>query len=297
MTPGCPHTETSAGRRPHGGSTIGPMDVSKALELCGGAARRPALARLGVDDASLRRAVRAGVLQPARGHYALPTASPEIVATLRNRELLTCVSAAPHYGLWTLHAPAARHVHHRREDAVRNTPAVHHAGLHLPPPDGMPVAALADVLIHALRCLPFAESLVMVECAVSRGDMTLDFLRARLTGNRNGPAREVLRWVDRGAESLLETLARTYFRQAGIRVETQVYLDRVGYVDLLLDGWLVVELDGRHHADWAQVKKDHRRNNESVVQGFTALRYYYSDVVYSPADMVGQVLGVLARRR
>jgi len=37
-----------------------------------------------------------------------------------------------------------------------------------------------------------------------------------------------------------------------------VYLDRVGYVDLLLDGWLVV---------------------------------------YSPADMVAQVLGVLARRR
>ena len=268
------------------------MDVSKALELCGGAARRPALARLGVDDASLRRAVRAGILQPARGLYALPTAAPEIVATLRNRELLTCVSAAPHYGLWALHAPAARHVHHRREEAVRNSSAVRHAGLHLPPPNGVPVAALADVLIHALRCLPFAESLVMVECAVSRGDMTLDFLRGRLPGNRNGPAREVLRWVDRGAESLLETLARTYFRQAGIRVETQVFLDRVGYVDLLLDGWLVVELDGRHHADWAQVKKDHRRNNESVVQGFTALRYYYSDVVYSPADMVAQVLGV-----
>ena len=76
-----------------------------------------------------------------------------------------------------------------------------------------------------------------------------------------------------------------------------MFLDRVGYVDLLLDGWLVVELDGRHHADWAQVKKDHRRNNESVVQGFTALRYYYSDVVYSSADMVAQVLGVLARRR
>lgn len=106
------------------------------------------------------------------------------------------------------------------------------------------MAALADVLIHSLRCLPFAESLVMVECAVSRGDMTLDFLRCRLPGKRNGPARDVLRWVDRGAESLLETLARTHFRQAGIRVETQVYLDKVGYMDLLLDGWLVGWTDG-----------------------------------------------------
>lgn len=97
--------------------------------------------------------------------------------------------------------------------------------------------------------------------------MTLDFLRQRLPGNRNGKARGVLRWVDSGADPLLETLARTYFRQAGIHVQAQVYLDRVGYVDLLLDGWLVVELDGRHHAEWKQVQKDHRRNNESVLQG------------------------------
>ncbi|WP_306589698.1 DUF559 domain-containing protein [Pseudarthrobacter enclensis] len=60
-------------------------------------------------------------------------------------------------------------------------------------------------------------------------------------------------------------------------------------------GW--VELDGRHHAEWKQVQKDHRRNNESVLQGYTALRYYYSDVVYHPAAMVSQVLQVLSRRR
>jgi very-short-patch-repair endonuclease len=137
----------------------------------------------------------------------------------------------------------------------------------------------------------------MVESAVSKGDMTVDFLRQRLEGRRNGKTREVLAWVDRGADSLLETLARTYFRQAGIFVQTQVYLERVGYVDLLLDGWLVVELDGRHHAEWSQVKKDHRRNNESVVQGYTALRYYYADVVHHPGEMVAQVQAVLGRRR
>lgn len=58
-----------------------------------------------------------------------------------------------------------------------------------------------------------------------------------------------------------------------------------------------MELDGRHHADWNQVKKDHRRNNESVVQGYTALRYYYQDVVFNHRAMVAEVLGVLACRR
>lgn len=137
----------------------------------------------------------------------------------------------------------------------------------------------------------------MVECAVGRGEMTVDFLRQRLPGKRNGKARAVLDWVDTGADSLLETLARTYFRRAGIEVQAQVYLERVGYVDLLLDGWLVVELDGRHHAEWKQVQKDHRRNNESVLQGYTALRYYYPDVVHHPEAMVAQVLQVLKRRR
>lgn len=89
--------------------------------------------------------------------------------------------------------------------------------------------------------------------------MTLDFLRQRLPRTRNGRARDVLTWVDRGAESLLETLARTDFRQAGIRVETQVYIEGVGYVDLLLERRLIVELDGRQQGERAQVKKDHRR--------------------------------------
>ncbi len=135
----------------------------------------------------------------------------------------------------------------------------------------------------------------MVECAVARGDMTVGFLRERLPGKRNGKAREVLRWVDRGADSMLETLARTYFRRAGIHVQPQFYLDGVGYMDLLLDGWLLVELDGRHHADWRQVKKDHRRTNSSVVQGYTVLRYYYSDVVHEAEAMVAEVVAVLGR--
>ena len=93
---------------------------------------------------------------------------------------------------------------------------------------------------------------------------------------------------------MLETLARTYFRQAGIRVETQVHIDGVGYVDLLLEGWLIVELDGRQHGEWKQVRKDQRRNNASVVRGYTVLRYYYDDVVHHPARVLAEVQAVLS---
>ncbi|BCW68659.1 hypothetical protein NicSoilB4_34220 [Arthrobacter sp. NicSoilB4] len=268
------------------------MDVLRALAICGGAARRPALARLGIDDAALRRAVRAGVLQPHRGIYALPTAAPDHVALLQHRQLLTCSSAAPFYGLWSLEPTGPVHVQHRRGEAVEGQ--IGHSGLLLEPHPHRPVAALGDVLIHALRCLPFTEALVLVDCAVGRGDMTVGFLRERLPGKRNGRARQVLDWVDRGAESMLETLARTYFRQAGISVETQVHIDGVGYVDLLLEGRLIVELDGRHHGEWTQVKKDQRRNNASVVRGYSVLRYYYDDVVHHPERMLAEVRAVLA---
>lgn len=190
------------------------MDVVRALTICGGAARRPALAKLGVSDAALRRAVRAGILQPARGLYALPDAAPGDVTLLVRRQLLTCASAAPFYRLWTVGSSGPLHVHHSRGTAVEHQVA--HRELRLPPHSYRPVTALGDVLIHALRCLPPRESLVMVECAVGRGDMTVAFLQELLPGKRNGKAREVLQWVDRGAESLLETLARTAFRQAGI---------------------------------------------------------------------------------
>jgi very-short-patch-repair endonuclease len=216
------------------------------------------------------------------------------VTLLQRRQLLTCVSAAPFYGLWVIGSGGPSHVHHRRGQTIDGEVA--HGGLLFEPRPHRPVAALADVLIHALRCLPLRESLVMVECAVGRGDMTVDFLRQRLPGRRNGRARDVLDWVDRGAESMLETLARTVFRQAGVTVQPQVFIDGVGYVDLLLEGRLIVELDGRHHGEWTQIKKDQRRNNMSVVRGYLVLRYYYDDVVHHPDRMVAEVLAVLAGR-
>ncbi|UKA49539.1 endonuclease domain-containing protein [Arthrobacter sp. FW305-123] len=269
------------------------MEPEEALRRLGGVARRPAITNLGVTDAELRRATRRSVLQPARGVYALASADAAQIGLVVNRQLLTCRSAAGFYNLWVLGSSDFVHVHQARGDA--GGAAIHHRGLLLPAHPYRPVASLADVLIHALRCLPWTGALVMVECAVRRGDMTVGFLLRRLEGRRNGKARAVLAWVDRGAESLLETLARTHFRQAGIAVETQFYLEGVGYVDLILEGWLLVELDGSHHSDWAQVKKDHRRGNVSAVKGYTVLRYYYADVVHRPEKMVQEVLAVMAR--
>ncbi|WP_395398476.1 endonuclease domain-containing protein [Arthrobacter sp. UC242_113] len=161
---------------------------------------------------------------------------------------------------------------------------------------GYPVAGLADVLLHALKCLPELEALALVQSATGRGETSADFLRSKLIGNRNGRARAVLGLLIPRADSVLEVLAHTHFVRAGLTVRMHVPLPGVGEVDCLVEECLVVELDGSTHFEPRQVKKDHRRNNAGMRGGFLTLRYYYDDVVYHPEAMVEEVLAVLRLR-
>ncbi|WP_306969052.1 endonuclease domain-containing protein [Arthrobacter oryzae] len=161
----------------------------------------------------------------------------------------------------------------------------------------LPAAGLADVLMHALRCLPMLEALVMVQCAAQRGNITVDFLRWKLPGNRNARARAVLDYVIPRADSVLEVLANYHLRAAGLSVRRHVELDGVGEVDFLVEDCLVVETDGQTHLEPKQVRKDRARNNATVVGGRLCLRFSYADVVHHPEQMMAQVLAVLEQRR
>jgi very-short-patch-repair endonuclease len=136
----------------------------------------------------------------------------------------------------------------------------------------------------------------MVESALSQGRTTLDYLRQRLPGNRNGAARAVLELVDGSADSAIEVVARLLFRNQGIYTQTQVELPGIGRVDFLLEGFLIVEIDGSKHLEPAQVKKDRRRNNASTLTGYAVLRYGYQDVVHNPQRVIDEVWQVLRGR-
>jgi very-short-patch-repair endonuclease len=158
------------------------------------------------------------------------------------------------------------------------------------------VAGLADVLLHGLKCLPEFEALVLVQSATGRAQISADFLRGKLAGNRNGKARAVLDLLIPRADSVLEILARTHFIRAGLKVRMHVNLPGVGEVDCLVEECLVVELDGSTHFEPRQVKKDQRRNNAGMLGGRLTLRFYYDDVVHHPEAMVDQVREVLRLR-
>ena len=272
------------------------MDVEAFLRHRGGVARTAALHSAGFARTRVDQALAAGqVVRVRRGVYGLPTEGGVLGLALQHNALVTCLSAAPAYQLWTLEKAGLVHLSPGHKKTVPGT-LTHGRILH-PVHPWLPVAGLADVLIHALHCLPALEALVMVQCAAQRGDVAVDFLRRKLPGNRNARARSVLDYVIPRADSVLEVLANYHFRRAGLYVRRHVELQGVGEVDFLIEDFLVVETDGATHLEAKQVKKDRVRNNATVVGGRLCLRFGYADVVHYPERMVAQVLAVLELSR
>lgn len=271
------------------------MEISDFLQRQGGVARTGQLERAGFDRAAIRDAVNHGmVTKLRRGVFALP-ANHALREAVRHHGLLTCLSAAPAYELWTLQPASTLHL--CRSHPVSTPGVKEHGRPAYPRHAWLPVAGLADVLLHGLRCLPELESLVMVQSATGRGDISLEFLYAKAVGRRNGKVRQVLDLVIPRADSLLEVLANTHFARAGLKVRRHVFIPGVGEVDFLVEECLVVETDGATHFEPKSVKRDQRRNNRSILGGYLVLRYYYEDVIHSPDVMVAEVLAVLELRR
>lgn len=274
----------------------GSMNVESFLGTRAGVARASTLRAAGFSRTSVDKTLASGrVVRLRRGIYSLPGEAGVLGLALEHNALLTCLSAAPTYQLWTIHN--AGHVH--LSPGHKRTPpgTLPHGRCSHPSHPWLPVAGLADVLIHSLRCLPAVESLVMVQCAAQRGDISLDFLRRKLTGNRNARARSILDCVIPRADSLLEVLADYHFRRAGLHVRRHVFIPEVGEVDFLIEECVVVETDGSTHLEARQVKKDRKRSNATLIGGRLGLRFGYDDVVYHPERMVGQVLAVLELSR
>lgn len=291
---------TSAASRCSERHTRAVSDPELVLARLGGAARWTELTRHS-PRRQLAAAVDAGRIVRVAGVYALPASSSPIVAAAVHNGVLTCVSAAEHAGVAVLDSPAHPHIgvprsRGRSPSELRGTTTVVlHRGTTVSRGSRVPVVPLAEALARMLLCCRPEEALVAIDSALHQGRTTLGAIRRALP--ERAPTRPllVLRRANSRAASPPETLARLVLESAGLRVEVGCPITRVGWVDLLVEGRVVVELDGfAYHSGKREFQEDRRRDRELVARGFTVLRFTYRDVVADPSGVVRAVRAALA---
>lgn len=100
--------------------------------------------------------------------------------------------------------------------------------------------------------------------------------------------------ADARAESPLESLARLELVEGGLAVQPQVHIRGVGRVDMVVEGKLVVETDGREFHDTDDAfARDRKRDRALHGMGLVVLRFTRTDVVSAPGLVLADTLRAL----
>jgi len=107
----------------------------------------------------------------------------------------------------------------------------------------------------------------------------------------------MFRYVDARAESGLESIVRVLACQLGFRVQSQVRIDGVGRVDLVVERWIAVETDGTAFHGVSLSARDRQRDSRLSARGMTTLRPGYVLVVFDQKAVAEQLIGAVATHR
>lgn len=159
------------------------------------------------------------------------------------------------------------------------------------------VASIGTVLERVLVCMPLKVSLPMLDAARNRGLFDVSTLAIPPTGSRLPHLREALSLSSERARSILETVARLQLIDMGLTPQVGVWIEGVGEVDMIILGFIVIEVDGwAFHSSKEQREKDLKRDRELLRRGYVVLRFTYDDVMNG--DFAREVpISVTALRR
>lgn len=159
-------------------------------------------------------------------------------------------------------------------------------------------------LVDRLRTEPFDSGLAVADSALRHGFSPA--LMAALARDARGPGSRMVRKVVEHAtpeaanpfESALRAIAEDV---AGLSVRPQVpirapeFLGRPDLVDERLG--VILEADSfAWHGDRAALRRDARRYNRFVVNGWLVLRFSWEDVMFDPLWVAEVLMAVVAER-
>ena len=205
-------------------------------------------------------------------------------------------------GVFLIEAPDRVHVHLEKNASrlggrVEPRPKLHWQSLSREPHPQATSVHVVDALIHAVQCLDAQAAVVALDSALNkrliREEDLAEIFRALPRGYRR-----LRRRVDGRAESGTETIVRLMIRSLGYRVKLQVAISGVGRVDMIVDGWLVVECDSKaHHSDWETQRADRRRDQQLAQRGYAVYRPIAEDILYHPDEVQRALQGMIGAWR
>lgn len=280
------------------------VSVVEVLERWGGVAGAGTLIAL-TSRAELDRALTGGeVVRIARGRYALLQVDEAVRAAARLGGVLSLTSAALHHGWPVKHPPDLPHVtvsRGRKVSPLERSVHLHRAELGPDQIDG-PATSRELTLENCLRHLPFDEALAVADSARREGVPVSVF--ERIADGARGPGSPQIRRVADAATSLaanpFESVLRAIAHDVpGLAVEPQVVIREPGLhvrpdlVDRRLR--LVLEADSfEWHGGRAALRRDARRYNCLVVNGWVVLRFAWEDVMFDPGHVREVLLAAVA---
>lgn len=253
-----------------------------------GAAYEDEIVRSPQERSLIERALTAELLyRPAPRFLAIPGTDPRIVRCRQFRAHLTCASAAEVLGYPMWNKPSSLHLavprnHSMHPSANRCLEGITlHRKKRITPVtvDGFPVVSPAEAVACCLVCLDELDAICVADAALNRGDTSVDEVSDVLAGRYAAEGRRRLAQADPASRSPLETRTRLALRHLGLFVETGVTIEGIGEVDMLVQGWLIVETDGwEFHSSHEQFILDRHRDQQALASGYVTVRLTGQDV-------------------
>lgn len=273
--------------------------ITTITRILGGVARVAALRTRGVSESRIRAAVvRGELLRIRKGWVRLVDASPDLVRAVELGGRIACVSAARHHDLW---APEGTDFHLARPKHAGRTygdlgDAIEH-WQSTPWRLGAPIVEPVPALVRqVLLCSHREDALAIIDSALNKNVLSMAQL-ARIVDALPPRFASVLDEVDPKSQSGLETLCRVRLSILGVRIRSQMMIDGVGRLDLVIGDRVVIETDGRAWHDGPDAfHRDRTRDLALLGRGYIVIRLSYQQVLHEWQLVEPVVRAIIGRR-
>lgn len=274
------------------------LDPHSLLAALGGVARGTTLQKYGVSRQRLAKAVKTGHIQRLRpGLFATSAVRGDIRVAALHGGALTCALALRAHGVWVLNTTVSPHVWVGRRGRVLEHSGCQCTSHFFRGEVPLGVVDPETALIQLYRCEGDESFFASLESALNLR-MVSRASRMRIRDALPASARWLVDFARADAQSGLESLLRLRLHVLGILLACQVDVADVGRVDFVVDGRLIIEVDGKENHTGAEKRhKDLMRDARASAAGFETLHFSYAQVIHAWPTVQAAIVGALARLR